>query len=228
MLTITKEGAPPPRTDTEIASEIATGRLPNEFRAKIGVDTRILAQTESLVLMPTVSPLCLGHVLLFARGAHLSFAELLRSRSSVASELNRMAALYDGIFGHPVWFEHGSVPDGTVACGVTRAHLHLVPRSQIKVPELTAALDFEIGPAAETEFLQLKKIRSEYIFVSDNIGGSGKVWVGRNLPSQIVRRHLAQQLALSEWNWRSLFGWNVVRDTIAMWERSGASHAPAD
>jgi diadenosine tetraphosphate (Ap4A) HIT family hydrolase len=212
----------------EIASELATGYLPEQFRAEVGLETRFLAQTRSLALLPTVSPLCVGHVLLFAKDDHLSMGELLRCRGSIESEIGKMAALYKDRFGPPLLFEHGSVEGGTVACGVTRAHLHLIPRSQIKFDGLCTAIDSEIGTGVNQPFVGLKKIHSEYIFISKDLEAIGRVWQGEQLPSQMVRRHIARELSLSEWNWRALFGWDVLRATIAEWARAGVSHASTD
>lgn len=211
----------------DIASEISTGILPEQFRTNLERQSRILAQTQNLVLLPTVSPLCVGHVLVFSKEEHLNFGEVQRVYASIRDEIQSLIAEYAVKFGRPLIFEHGSMRGGQVACGVSRAHIHLLPQIGINTAGIETAIQRELGPAVTSSFADLRGLGREYIFLSEGLDDV-HLWEGDCLPSQLIRRHIATQLGLERWNWRSLFGWPVVAQTIAEWTRARRIYEPAD
>jgi hypothetical protein len=161
--------------------------------------------------------------LVFSKSEQQSFVELTQTFSGVQREIDDLSAAYKLHFGDFIIFEHGTAPGLGRGCGVTRAHLHLVPKSVASLTDLIVAIEQEIGPMRIAS-LDLIPKNAEYIFVSDN-PSKLNVWEGKHFPSQLVRRHIAAQLGSARWDWRELFGWDNFRQTLELWNGQGAPHA---
>lgn len=99
-------------------------------------------------------------------------------------------------------FEHGSSAAGdTVACSVEHAHLHLVP-ADVQVWS-SLARQFEWQELSNWEELPEAVQGHEYLMYRPP-GGDFYVSIQEDgtVPSQLMRRVIANQLGDSDWNWR--------------------------
>ncbi|MDN4639928.1 hypothetical protein QCD70_06715 [Agreia sp. PsM10] len=144
-----------------------------------------------------------GWLLAFPAVHVLSLADLSFDDWDGFSELLENArSLLRGAYGSTVMFEHGSAGVGRLAaCGVDHAHMHLVPLDI----DLRAAISNLAGELGEFEWTRIEGrvepiAEEDYIFISDRTGS----WVTRSshLPSQVVRRAIALELGISEWDWK--------------------------
>jgi diadenosine tetraphosphate (Ap4A) HIT family hydrolase len=205
--------------DRDITAELISGRMPGLFRRNLGRSSRILSKTDSLVLLPTVSPLLVGHVLIFSKQNVMSFADLLASDPSVASEYLSLVGEYETRFGRAIEFEHGSSGCQSGGCGVARAHVHLIPRADINERTLSDAIAMTLGEPSFRQgswMLNAELQHREYLSLGRPYDDS-KIWIGTSVPSQLVRKLISQQLALPQWDWNELFGWEILNQTIKTW-----------
>jgi diadenosine tetraphosphate (Ap4A) HIT family hydrolase len=189
------------------------GREENDLIARMLPDEpylrRIMLESASFAVMPSLGPLAPGHSLLCPKAHVTSFARLdygLHAEYEAIKETlkARLVARY----GREVAvFEHGMDASGDrVLCSVDHAHMHFVP--------LPASLDVcasERARAAEWEPVDggLATIRrlsagGEYVYYE---APGGPSWLlasrQRRLESQYMRRVLAAELGRTEsWNWR--------------------------
>lgn len=167
---------------------------------------RVLVESESFAVMPSLGALTAGHSLLCPRAHVTSFARLGRAlhaeyERTAAMLRARLADLYAG----PVHvFEHGTAAaGGRVLCSVDHAHMHFVPLPD--PADLAVTLDhgwmvFD-GSLATLERLTGGR---EYILYE------GPERVGRLLmapsggfESQHMRKLIAARLGVpAQWNWR--------------------------
>ena len=204
--------------DFDIVSELSCGRMPDLFQRKLGRTSRIVARTKSLVMMPTVSPLLVGHLLVFSLSEDVSFANTIHKNFSSFAELSDLIANYEAQFGPSFIFEHGSSESSPGACGVSRAHIHLIPANATKSFDIVGKLSEELG-LSETLSLDefpIALVDQEYLVVGSR-SSAFNAWKCSNIPSQIIRRLLSTHLGLKQWNWNELFGWGVVDRTLASW-----------
>jgi diadenosine tetraphosphate (Ap4A) HIT family hydrolase len=166
--------------------------------------SRIVAETDHFVAIPTIGPLFLGHLLILPR-AHVDTAANLepQQKNELISFLDSLTSALQEL-GNPVCFEHGALACTKGACGIYHAHIHLVPLPlQIK-PE-------EIFPEFTGRFLNLADTLNqfnhceEYLLFGNETGFSHAAVEKLQFrpQSQLFRKRLADHFRLTEsWNWR--------------------------
>jgi diadenosine tetraphosphate (Ap4A) HIT family hydrolase len=206
----------------DIERELRDGLFNSTLSHKFGHSSRVLAETSRLSLLPTISPLDIGHCLVFSKQSLKSFASFSAIDFSVRLEIAQLLAAYVEIFGDALVFEHGmSADSASTACGVTRAHFHLFPVIKIDLEQLIVHLTAELGaPESRSGTWPDATYRhGEYISLG-SVAGATTIWQASNIPSQLVRRHIAAQLNLNRWDWRELFGWSTMAVTASSWHSS--------
>jgi len=167
---------------------------------------RILFESMSFAVIPSLGPLRSGHSLLCPKSHVRSFAQL--APGDEAEYLAMKATLRNALgetYGPDVaLFEHGMAQTGDhILCTVDHAHLHFVP-----VPR-----EFDLGRSGEAGWVvfdgSLAALRElagtrEYI-VYESPSGESRILTAENrvLESQYMRRIIAGQLGnAASWNWR--------------------------
>ena len=189
----------------DFCSELA-GCLENAFDRIYSRDlkSRLLFRSEELVVMPSLGQIADGHLLLLPIQHWTALADLPESL------LKEFAVLFAGVsailkeqYGSCVSFEHGVRPGGSGGCGISHAHLHTVPFPAELDPVDTLRTKFtyrliedlkEIGKQSEG--------MSGYLFYQDSDSRS-YMFDAPRLPSQYMRRVLAEALGTNDWDWRS-------------------------
>jgi len=89
-------------------------------------------------------------------------------------------------------------------CCVDHAHLNIFPAAVSVHPHLAERMNSPIGPLSE--LAKLKRAEFGYLFIQEN-DGTRRIYDGRNVPTQQVRRIIATQIGLAErWHWRDYIG----------------------
>jgi len=105
-------------------------------------------------------------------------------------------------YGPYILFEHGTRSEGVGGCGIYHAHLHAVPLAQVPDPVEALKLRFPC-----TELTDLKEIRerstglASYLFYRDS-HARHYVFDTGPLPSQYMRKLIADAQANEHWDWR--------------------------
>lgn len=176
------------------------------------MDSRILWRSASLVALPSLGAISPGHLLLMPVEHVTSLAHLTepdrRETEAIASSLQTYLA--QTFLGPVVLFEHGLLPDQLGGgCGVDHAHLHFIPVSQPPSAPPTAQ-KLRWTELCEDRWLdRLLRYHREgtgYVFLrlpTQPPLASGS----QSLPSQFMRRWIAQEIGQPLWDWRS-FGFD--------------------
>ena len=122
----------------------------------------------------------------------------------------RMADLYGPI----AWFEHGIGKGQQGGCGVSHAHLHLLPLARREVEECVERIsrDFALEAFGRLDrFLACTPSDSSYIA----LGTRDLAWgfYTEDVPSQFVRRAIAQVVGSNAFDWRDYTGSDVLAGT---------------
>lgn len=166
--------------------------------------TRTLFRSNELVAIPSLGQIAEGHVLLLPITHHTAIADL----HDVAFEelvgfWRKLIPILTRIYGPCVSFEHGIRPGATGGCGVTHAHLHVVPlgkavdplhsfKSRFPWTRLRDLNDLRVATPGMLGYLFYQNSQSEaYVFDTPN------------LASQYMRKVLSNLLGESNWDWRS-------------------------
>jgi ATP adenylyltransferase len=166
---------------------------------------RILAETPRLAVIPSLGALTFGHVLVVPREHRRSWASASPGeRGSLLEILDLLSEELERQTEAPVHiFEHGSSAGGnSIACSVEHAHLHLVP----------ADVDIWSGLVERLRWRELSHLEelpyavggSEYLLYCPPGGVAHLSLHGEGMiPSQLLRRVLAESLIEANWDWRS-------------------------
>lgn len=167
---------------------------------------RIIADTQSLVLLPSLGPIAEGHLLLLTKEHLNSFAELdYELRSEAIDVIGSVKSWLVNRLGPLVMFEHGTKRGAlTGACGITHAHIHFVPVGTATIP-LPIAETLAWSPIKEHNFLSVIHTNggdeTGYLFF-ENENGEKYFSLSSSAPSQFMRQHVARLLDNPCWNWR--------------------------
>lgn len=198
-----------------ICRELRKGRSPLDFQRKTGLPNRILAETENFAAFPSLSPIVVGHILLVPKHHISSIAQLHAAfhtefKTFISTLLRRISARLEP----PIVLEHG-IGNGKIGgCGISHAHLHLLPLS----PSVAARVNSQISRSFLFSQLQLAQL-ADGTHNDDSYLLFGlkpeelSVAFQENVPSQYFRKIIATQLGLERWDWREKFGWDDIRTT---------------
>jgi diadenosine tetraphosphate (Ap4A) HIT family hydrolase len=165
--------------------------------------SRIVAETEHFVAMPTIGQLFLGSLLILPR-THIETSAKMKSsqKDELICFLNSLARILNKI-GYPICFEHGALACTGGACGVYHAHLHLVPLPQ----RLKAELLFpEFTGRSQNLSISLDQFTNcdEYLLIGDDTGFIHAPIEDMSFKpqSQFLRKRLADYFGLTKsWDW---------------------------
>jgi diadenosine tetraphosphate (Ap4A) HIT family hydrolase len=201
--TLRYNSAVPAHASCEFCDEFCGGTR-NAFAARYRKDLahRIVFETRNFKVLPTLGQIVPGYLLFISAQHYRTLGDLpiaqLRELDKLAKGIcERLLSLY----GDYLLFEHGSRADSAGGCGIYHAHLHAVPflRSNDPVQQLKKTFPYDEIP----ELPALKHLGPDtsYLYYSD-ASGSQYVFHIEHLPSQYVRRLLAQAIGSDNWDWR--------------------------
>lgn len=173
--------------------------------AASNIETRPKWVSRSLAIMPTIGPLTQGHLLFAPRRHVTSFGQLssLEWSEVVAAEAD-VAALLTRQFGATIAFEHGTsgVPSAG-GCGIDHAHMHFVPVAEqvMGLPPVPSASWLRLDSDWSSRLQTLATSMTPYVYMR-TVDGARFATPARSLPSQFVRRWVAELLGTACWDWR--------------------------
>jgi diadenosine tetraphosphate (Ap4A) HIT family hydrolase len=139
-----------------------------------------------------------------------------------AAAMERVVAGLECAFGPISTFEHGVGDSGSAGCGVTHAHLHLLPLSPDIARDISRRITTDYPPRSHGRWPQVLSAitrAEEYVTFA---AGDETVLVTGHFPSQYVRRLIGERLAIP-WDWRDLTGSAAFAATLAATRELGAA-----
>jgi diadenosine tetraphosphate (Ap4A) HIT family hydrolase len=177
---------------------------------------QVIYEHKSAVVVPTVGMFIPGYLLVTTRRHIPNFAKLTSGQlNSIQKWLYGIVASLSLSFGPYLIFEHGSTVDVTTrptgAC-ISHAHFHLIPCSRSAKERIKGLLPFR--PIQRLSSL-LGSFDNNYALMGyDNSWNLAQV---ENLPSQWIRRRLAEEYSLDElWDWGVYAGHAELSTTIRL------------
>ncbi|EXE93042.1 Diadenosine tetraphosphate (Ap4A) hydrolase [Acinetobacter pittii] len=170
------------------------------------IKSRVIFETESLAAFPCIGQLVCGHFLIVPKSHDCTLAQTQKRLSNFEQELFLILREVHLILGFELndslIFEHGALGPNDGSCGIYHAHLHVLPStSKIAAFELYNFQNKD--PMRNLESL-LKNIPIDkpYIFAGNMKEGFYHTLLEEPLPSQTLRKAIANQLNTEQWDWR--------------------------
>jgi diadenosine tetraphosphate (Ap4A) HIT family hydrolase len=183
-----------------------SGGFGNAFRERYGnsVQNREVISTEGLRVFASIGQIVEGYLLIAPKAHYTALdqmpSQLLQELSAIFASLKSTVSAE---FGPSLCFEHGAREPLNGGCGIYHAHLHLVPfeRAHDPVAKLKTRFPYE----QVCHFQDIAKVtgRSSPYLLYEDTESNKYVFLADNLPSQYVRRLLAEVLGQTNWDWRT-------------------------
>ncbi len=200
------------KVDCEYCSEFLGG-TDNAFSRIYGpFESRTILDTGTVRVFPTLGQLVEGHLLIAPMEHYPSFADLdPQTMEEVIGITDRVRTVLEHHYGACVLFEHGARGANPGGCGIYHAHLHAVP---FATDEPIAYLKGHHTYYQVSSLMELgQRVKGSYLYFENN-KRERFVFEATCLPSQYLRRILADSIGKANWDWRSCGREQELRSTI--------------
>jgi len=201
-----------------ICREIADRKMPQELTKIYGIEYRIIIEEDNFFVIPSVSPLKLGHIMIVPRTHISSMIQLpsdyiTRFLTLKHDVLNRVRDLFGPVF---CW-EHGIGKCKMGGCGITHAHFHVLPMSEDGSSRLSTVLT-EMFPCSRTikstkTFFETTKPSYSYLYWEFELQEPRLVTM-EQIRSQLMRQLISEAEGLDTWDWREYTNWESFCETF--------------
>jgi diadenosine tetraphosphate (Ap4A) HIT family hydrolase len=194
-----------------LCEEISSGEFPTQYRAVYPIESRLGRMGDDFVVLPTLSPLNPGHILILPTWHVGSLADLPESMwqtllKSVRSAVAQVAEKFSTPF---YFFEHGARTVGN-SCGIDHAHLHVLPLSAEVAAAVESRVQVDFPTRERAGFIDVLSLAAScvgrpYLLHGANLG-SIHIAFDERIPSQYMRQVVANLQGAPSWDWKQLSG----------------------
>jgi len=201
-----------------LCGEFLTGTFPKIYNEFYPIKSRICLETNDFVVIPSISPIVKGHLLVLPKW-HISNMSML-SGEELPLFLNivkRIISFDDYKDGYFV-FEHGVGDDGFSGCGIDHAHLHIMPMKAELTRRIMArvALLFCVQACDKVEgFFCNRENNGSYLLYGDSLARMFYC-LNEYIPSQFIRKIIAEEMGIDSGDWKLCNGRKEFFETIDM------------
>ncbi len=192
-----------------LCEELSSKAFPGQYRSAYPVDSRICYETDEFVVLPTLSPLCAGHVLILPRRHVTNLATLPETARNALLVCARstVRCLTEHFGSDMYFFEHG-VSGAGLACGIDHAHLHVLPLSAITADMVESRVEADFSTHDADGLCQVLTLAGRigamsYLLHGDSLD-SIRISLAGAIPSQYMRRLIAEVECRGDWDWKLL------------------------
>jgi diadenosine tetraphosphate (Ap4A) HIT family hydrolase len=164
----------------------------------------VLFRSDNFVVIPSLGQIVEGYLLILPIKHFKALADLpMQSLDEFAAIVKSLGNILTVQYGSYVLFEHGTRSEGAGGCGIYHAHLHATPLSGITDPIDSLRANFPFTRCENlSEIREHSASLDSYLLYQDT---TAKLYLFDTgpLPSQYMRKLLADALHDSNWNWRT-------------------------
>jgi diadenosine tetraphosphate (Ap4A) HIT family hydrolase len=191
----------PRRRACDFCDEFAGGGQ-NAYARTYGQAQRLITASARFCLIPSLGQIVEGHLLIVPKQHYCATADLpIEQIAELDSLCERVRDALRTTYGNCVFFEHGMRGQWAGGCGVEHAHMHAVPVAANGVLHMLAQEFSDSKVRLLEDIKQTVPGESSYLFFED-AAGDRHTFPVNNLPSQYMRKLVAESLGKSDWDWR--------------------------
>jgi len=174
-----------------------------------------LFETENFIIIPALGPLCVGHVMVTSKYHQQN---LLSSTKNLWKEYDEIISIVTKInqkyYSNLLEAEHGGFENYNSGACINHTHINLIPNFG-NIENIFAKLLTPLQSASNIS--DIKSYNKPYVSIRGN-SKNIKIYDGMNLPSQFIRRVIANYLGYNTWEWGKYYKLNDVSKTINLWK----------
>lgn len=164
---------------------------------------RTLFRSSRFAVVPSLGQIVDGYLLVLPVNHFVTISDLpsnlIGEFAMLVTEVRRIVT---SVYGPCIMFEHGARSASAGGCGIYHAHAHVVPLSGMRDPicQLKASFRHARLPRL-TDIPEQSYHLGSYLLCEDSAQSTYLFDAGK-LPSQYMRKLLADKLGEPEWDWR--------------------------
>jgi diadenosine tetraphosphate (Ap4A) HIT family hydrolase len=164
---------------------------------------RIVLSTANFRVVPSLGQIVEGHLLIVPAVHFTAIADVPRQmREELVGVCARVRRTLCKVYALPLLFEHGVRGKNSGGCGVDHAHLHAVPFNCYAEPVEELIRNHSLRPISGiAEIHKEVAPNTSYLYYEQP---NGRAWACETnfIPSQYLRRVVAESLGTNSWNWK--------------------------
>jgi diadenosine tetraphosphate (Ap4A) HIT family hydrolase len=180
------------------------GKTRNAFAKRYGSDLRdrVLMGTDRFRVIPSLGQIAEGHLLIAPTNHYRAMADMpAEDIESLEVLCCVIRSILRNTYGQCILFEHGIRGGIAGGCGIDHAHMHAVP---VTAEGVLNILTREFGGTRIDSLIEIGRElgqNSSYLFLED-ASRERYVFPVCNLPSQYLRKLVAESIGKTDWDWR--------------------------
>lgn len=183
---------------------------------------RIIAQTDSFVVFPTTGGFVSNYQLIVPKKHINCFGELSNDQYEELKDIILWQEKVNKKFfnSNSAMFEHGALkPHNESGKSIIHAHLHIFPNNKSLLDDIEK-YNFKILQIGDiTDLSKVCKEHDTYLYYKD-VNGKNYIITHQGLPSQFLRKVLAETLGFEKWNWRENPLLDKIEESIRFYQEN--------
>lgn len=181
---------------------------------------RIIAETDSFIVFPTTGGFVDNYQLIVPKVHINCFGELSIEQLKELKEIIKWQKDINKEYFNmsSSMFEHGALnPSNESGKSIVHAHLHIFPNNNTLFDEINK---YGFGIMSINDISDLQTICREYekyLYYCD-VDGKNYIMTHEGIPSQFLRKVLADSLGIATWNWREAPYLDAIEKSLDFYE----------
>lgn len=182
---------------------------------------RIIKETNSFIVVPTIGAFIDNYLLIIPKKHINCFKELNSIEFLELNDLTNWIKNINKIYfkSKTIIFEHGSFENNnTSGKSIVHAHLHILPFSKSLLKDIINNKEITINEIKNLSSLKyFTKDKTDYLYYED-INEKRYIINHQELPSQFLRKVVANSLNITTWNWREYPYFDKIDKTLRFYK----------
>jgi len=199
-----------------ICNEILNSRFPEKLRRIYSIENRVCYENENFIVIPSVSPIVEGHLMLIPKKHIKSLAYVdMDTLDSFKELVKKVFSFIKTKYCEPFLFEHGVGEDEFTGCGIDHAHLHILPIQLENQNRIFNAILSErniLHAGNMYELLSSIDKRKSYLLFGCQVNNM-YFSTAEGAKSQYIRKIISSIVGNKNWNWNEYYGVNEFLST---------------
>jgi diadenosine tetraphosphate (Ap4A) HIT family hydrolase len=201
----------------------------NAFSRRYGSDPRgrTVFETQNFKVLPSLGQIVEGHVLVVPVRHYTALADMPSPLTEEVADLaDHVRIALSANYGSCLLFEHGSRGVCSGGCGIYHAHLHAVPLREESEPVSLLKERFGYRKLGSIGDIASESNGTDSYLYYEDLHSNRYIFDVEYLPSQYMRRLMAEALGKDEWDWRKCGREEALLSTITRLSQAfGPAHA---
>lgn len=188
-------------------------------------ESRVLFRSENFAVVPSLGQVTEGYLLIVPVSHYTALADMPPDLITELLHLNVQLRIdLSKAYGPCLFFEHGIRGKQAGGCGIDHAHMHAVPFTCSREPIEELKRNHSLRSIGGIGDIHREvSPNSPYLYYEETNGQAWTCEIGV-IPSQYIRKLLAESLGVNSWDWRECGREQALVSSLARLAESFSGH----